>query len=248
MEVLAARMSEEDLGVVRRWGRSGAGAALMLHTPAYGDVGEEELVEELARARYEANVAAGAHFRDSFSRHFASRSIPPLALSGGPLLSEFLDCLEERAGVTSEFIGVDAIDLTLAVGRRLEGAPAWERLLAHVRSHKQAGFVFVVKGGTAGEAARLADSIQLGAGIAVEVVELLELSEEFMADLLLEASGGALGCRGDAERICSELRRLGRPMSYATAREAVAKASLRPHAAGGIPGRFIARGETRIGF
>ena len=38
------------------------------------------------------------------------------------------------------------------------------------------------------------------------------------------------------------------PMSYATAREAVAKASLRPHAAGGIPGRFIAHGETRIGF
>lgn len=89
--------------------------------PSIRDVGEEDLIGELANRPY-----SESGFRGSPYRHFLLRN-SPYGVSGEDY-SRFVDDPIHIAEIVSGFAGVDCIDLTSWLGEDL-GLPAWWRAL-----------------------------------------------------------------------------------------------------------------------
>ena len=152
--------------------------------PPVRDVGEQQLIEELAQASYRLS---GRH--DAKRRHFLERPF----LSHAPLeeYQRFLDEAFATSEITDEFYGVDNIDLTSWVGEDIGLlAEAWAYLVTHVNAHPETDFVFCVYTDEVEAARNIARRIVCDTGLALEWVELSYPGASSLAEAFHEASLG----------------------------------------------------------
>lgn len=159
--------SERSIASIEAWKRSADHRPdVLIVAPALRDVGEQQLIRELALASYQAQG-----FRDAHSRHFLSRTFPKRAEERQ--YAHFLDESFDVAEITNGFFGVDNIDLTEWVDASLElDDKAWRTLTNYVLDHPETDFVFTVFSDDPRKADPLVRSIRESCGIAVEVIEL----------------------------------------------------------------------------
>ena len=193
--------------------------ALFLHVPGHGDVGERELMADLADAVYRRNISRGIHKEDSRCRHFVTRNFPYGANPGD--VAFFMNELGNACSVTNEFFGVDCIDLTSWVGKN-PSKGGWETLVHHVQAHPDADFVFFAQC-TEPQASKLADQIRLTCGIPLEIVKLLPPEQNMLV-------AETIGSRGDEPVVAllsswfSNLSESDLEISYALPRALAARA------------------------
>ena len=111
----AYNIGHDDMMALYGWADCGARPSLLVSAPSIKDVGEMELVRELADMAYDASG-----FKDSPARHFIARNFP---YNGSPAdYARFQDSPIEAAEISNCFAGVDCIDMTGWLGKEHTGA------------------------------------------------------------------------------------------------------------------------------
>lgn len=147
------------------------------------DVGEHELVRELAEASYRLQG-----FRDARRRHFISRRYPR-ALSDISF-ARFCDQPFDVSEVSDGFHGVDCLDVSDWLGcRNLQEDMHWQRLVSYIRDHPETDFVFVAYGSSE-DALGLAADISSLSGNAVLNVYIDYPTPEMLADAFVAQDPG----------------------------------------------------------
>lgn len=208
----------EDGRKLAAWEASLPRPALFLALPPLKNIGEDELIYELATKSYRCNG-----FSDSFERHFMQRNFP---YGGSPGDYEaFLDDARNIAEITDEFFGVDSIDLTDWASKPLGGA-MWRRLIHYVRTHGETDFVFTARVDDPEKAEDLVRSIRSECGLAIEIITLHLPLPNALAEAFIECSGGRFAERQD---ILTEwfgaLQKDGRSMNFTFAQTCAFAAS-----------------------
>lgn len=209
---LPYEVSPETLASIRAWRRSAIRPDLFVMAPMR-EVGERELVEELAEASY-----AAQGFRDSRERHFISRAFPHKGSEH--TYARFSDQPHDVSEITDGFYGVDCVDLTEWVGRSLsrEGSD-WPRLLTHVSEHPETDFVFLAYTEDEQAVSKLMRSLSSNCGIAVELVKLFQPSAARLAAEFVSQGPESFGsCAEYIQERYEEMAELGWHVSLASAR------------------------------
>ncbi|HIR00859.1 MAG TPA: hypothetical protein IAA69_01060 [Candidatus Aveggerthella stercoripullorum] len=155
----AYNIGHDDMMALYGWADCGARPSLLVSAPSIKDVGEMELVRELAEMAYDASG-----FKDSPARHFIARNFP---YNGSPAdYARFQDSPIEAAEISNCFAGVDCIDMTGWLGKEHTGAN-WEKLPQLVRSSPTSDYVFLAYSDSPTDIARLAASIRKDCGVAL---------------------------------------------------------------------------------
>ena len=199
--------SKEDARILGLWPETNPRPALVLTIPSIRDVGEEDLIGELASRSY-----SESGFHDSPHRHFMSRNYP----YGGSNedYSRFVDDPVHVAEITSGFTGVDCIDLTSWLGEDL-GLPAWERFLGHIRSWTDSSFLFKAYTDLPVKVDPLVKSIVSGCGIAVYRVDMaIPKPEQLLGEFNRMTSNRFVDSSGRVLAKISELIGMGRGVNY----------------------------------
>lgn len=139
---------------------------IFIIAPEIKDVGEQQLIQDLARASYERQG-----LRDSRARHFLSRAFP--FTDSEVAYARFLDEAFDTAEISDEFYGVDNIDLTAWMDIGPNQRPeTWRQLTDYVLDHPETDFVFTCFTDDPHKADSIISSLRESCGIAVEVIEL----------------------------------------------------------------------------
>lgn len=209
---------EGTMRSIRTWRRSSVRPDLFVMAPIR-EVGERELIEELAEASYEVQG-----FRDARRRHFVSRSFPFAGSESA--YARFADQAFDVSEVTDGFYGVDNIDLTEWVGKSLRYERSkWQRLLTHVSDHPETDFVFLAYTRKEDEVRKLMESISSNCGIAIALVRLDYPTVEGMARAFVAHNPELFEPHEEyvAERI-SSMRDMGWRLGYASVRSSALSA------------------------
>lgn len=184
LDVPPYNTSDETLRSLEVWKHGDLRPDLFVVAPSIRDVGENELIRELAQASYELQG-----FCDSKRRHFIARSF----VRGGSeaRYAQFVDEPFDASEITDGFYGVDVIDLTEWVGT----TPAndmgdWRRLVDYVTDHPETDFVFLAYADDPKAIDPLVRAIRESCAIAVEVVELAHPTKEALARSFLGSCNG----------------------------------------------------------
>ena len=175
--------SERSIASIEAWKRSADHRPdILIVAPALRDVGEQQLIRELALASYQVQG-----FADSHARHFLSRTFPLRAEKRQ--YAQFMDEAFDVAEITNGFFGVDNIDLSEWAGAEMElGGTAWRTLTNYVLDHPETDFVFTVFADTPRAADPIVRSIRESCGIAVEVIELEYPNAQMLARMFDDKS------------------------------------------------------------
>lgn len=166
LAALPYETSEKTLRSLDTWKRGDLRPDIFIIAPSIRDVGERELIRELARASYELQG-----FCDSPRRHFISRVFP--VRGSETRYAQFIDEPFDASEITDGFFGVDMIDLTEWLGVDLTAASTdWRRLTDYVLDHPETDFVFVAYTDDARLVDPLIRSIRETCAIAIEPVVL----------------------------------------------------------------------------
>lgn len=217
-DIKAYSSDDQTMRSIRLWRKSSVRPDLFVVAPIR-EVGERELIEELAEASYEVQG-----FRDARRRHFVSRAFPFAGSEAA--YARFADRAFDVSEVTDGFYGVDNIDLTEWVGRSLSYERSrWQRLLTHVSDHPETDFVFLAYTRKEEEVHKLVESISSNCGIAIAIVRLDYPTVEGMARAFVAYSPDLFGPHEGyvAERI-SSMREMGWRLGYASVRSSALSA------------------------
>lgn len=191
---------------------------ILIIAPTIRDVGEQQLVAELADAVYQLGG-----FRDLRRRHVMSRNFP--ALGTDLDYQRFLDQAFEVSEITDEFFGVDSIDLSSWIDADEESDDTWRILVSHISSHPETDFVFRVYTDSRDRAMALARRILQDTGIALETVELsLPTAEQLAGEFLAHGKGEFNELESDILARFVSLREENKAMNYGFARSIAAYA------------------------
>lgn len=160
-------VSLEDSVSLSGWGDILPSPALFLSIPSARDVGERELMAELARKVY---VSLG--FRDSLSRHVLVRSFPCAGSKEEYL--RFEDAPMRVAEISNVFSGTDFVDLSEWAGVAADEY-VLGKLAAHVRSGTFEGrvsYVFFAYADSEHDTKKLSDYISSHTGLGILHVRL----------------------------------------------------------------------------
>lgn len=210
--------SPETMKSLSVWRKSSVRPDLFIMAPIR-EVGERELIDELAEASYKVQG-----FQDAKRRHFVSRTFPFAGSEAA--YARFADQAFDVSEITDGFYGVDNIDLTEWVGKSLSSERSkWQRLLTHVSEHPETDFVFLAYTSKEDGVRKLIDSISASCGIAIALVKLDYPTVESMARAFV-AHAPALFERHEEhvmERILS-MREMGWRLGYASVRSSALSA------------------------
>lgn len=178
---------------------------LFVVAPSIRDVGERELIRELAQASYSQQG-----FRDSPRRHFISRTFPRQGSEAR--YAQFVDEPFDVSEITDGFFGVDVIDLTEWLDANLAAEfTTWRRLTDYVIDHPETDFVFIAYTDDAREADPLVRAIRETCAIGIEVVRLDYPSvESLTASFYSQCPGKYLGLEDYVRERISQLCAHGR--------------------------------------
>ena len=179
----AYSISTEDQASMNAWMSEPVRPSVFVCAPVR-DVGEHELVRELAEASYRLQG-----FHDARRRHFISRRYPR-ALSDNSF-ARFCDQSFDVSEVSDGFRGVDCIDVSDWLGcRNLQQDMHWQRFVSYIRDHPETDFVFVAYGNSE-DALRLAAIISSLSGNAVLNVQVDYPTPEMLANAFVAQDPGA---------------------------------------------------------
>lgn len=173
-------ISDDDRTLIASMANLTPAPALILQTPLFGAVGEDDLINDLRDLVYAKNVCAGLHRKDNVMRHIAYRNLPYDGSAAD--YQSFTDALQEVNPFADTFLGIDAIDMTGWAGKRFSGI-GWNKLKHHLRENPSTDFVFVMKAGE-GPSADLHEALQRDCGIPVEKIVLDAPKPEMLASFI----------------------------------------------------------------
>ena len=172
--VPAYSISTEDQASMDAWMSEHVRPSVFVCAPVR-DVGEHELVRELAEASYRLQS-----FHDARRRHFISRRYPRTLSDVS--FARFCDQPFDVSEVSDGFRGVDCIDVSDWLScRNPQEDTHWQRFVSYIRDHPERDFVFIAYGNNE-DALGLAADISSLSGNAVLNVYLDYPTPEMLAD------------------------------------------------------------------
>lgn len=204
--------SPDALNALTVWKSSAIRPCVMVIAPAY-DVGEADLIDELADALYHLRG-----FRDERRRHYITKRLPRTLSEVA--MARFVDQAFDASEIRDGFIGVDCIDLSEWVGHQLLcGNASWERFASYVRDHRESDFVFLTYAQDPRLARNLAAEISMACGTTVLPIELEYPSVDRLTKAFVERDPKRFGACSESIEVClAEARDSGFRINYMTVR------------------------------
>ena len=214
----AYSISTKDRATMHAWMSELVRPSILICAPVR-DVGEHELVRELAEASYRLQG-----FHDARRRHFISRRYPRTLSDAS--FARFCDQPFDVSEVSDGFRGVDCIDVSDWLDcRNLQEDMHWQRFVSYIRNHPETDFVFVTYGSSE-VALGLATDISSLSGNAVLNVYIDYPTPEMLADAFVAQNPGIFASHRDSitAQLSEELANSPR-VSYSLIRAAAVAAA-----------------------